>query len=175
LHHLVVISDDALEAATDLSLKHLPDRKQPDRSIDLLDEACARVRFGEMQEPHEDLRVLRAQLQDLLAQERSIIAEVLTLAAAKGTPLERFSFGTFKMIEEMGRGVEKFLTGQTTPRRPLPVPDSVRRMQQRDPAGRLSRIHCERLLLQDRFRDAVSRDGLTITADHIQSTVGAAA
>src|SRR5262249_5616916 len=38
MHHLLAVTDDALEAATDLSLQYLPERKQPDRSIDLLDE-----------------------------------------------------------------------------------------------------------------------------------------
>lgn len=44
-HHGVVISDDALEAAVRLSVRYLPNRRLPDKSLDLLDEACSRVRF----------------------------------------------------------------------------------------------------------------------------------
>lgn len=42
-HHKVQISPDALQAAVTLSGKYMVDRRQPDKSLDLLDEACARV------------------------------------------------------------------------------------------------------------------------------------
>lgn len=42
-HHGVVISDDAIEAAVRLSVRYLPDRRLPDKALDLLDEACTRV------------------------------------------------------------------------------------------------------------------------------------
>jgi hypothetical protein len=100
---------------------------------------------------------------------------MLSLAEAKGTPLERFSRGTFKVFEAVGLGVEKLITGQTTSRRPLPVPDSVRRLQARDPAGQLARVHCERLLLEDELKESLTAHGFTITADHIRTIVGAAA
>src|SRR5262249_16767635 len=45
LHHLLAIANEASEAAVDLSKEFLPQRKQPDRSLDLLDEACAKVRL----------------------------------------------------------------------------------------------------------------------------------
>lgn len=43
LHHGVSIRPEALEAAVRLSVRYLPDRRLPDKAIDLLDEACARV------------------------------------------------------------------------------------------------------------------------------------
>jgi ATP-dependent Clp protease ATP-binding subunit ClpC len=42
-HHKVQISGDALQAAVTLSAKYMIDRRQPDKALDLLDEACARV------------------------------------------------------------------------------------------------------------------------------------
>ncbi len=42
-HHGVIISDTTLEVAVRLSIRYLPDRRLPDKAIDLLDEACARV------------------------------------------------------------------------------------------------------------------------------------
>ncbi|MEW6668316.1 MAG: ATP-dependent Clp protease ATP-binding subunit [Thermodesulfobacteriota bacterium] len=42
-HHHVVIEEGALAAAVNLSVRHLPDRKLPDKAIDLLDEGCART------------------------------------------------------------------------------------------------------------------------------------
>ncbi len=42
-HHAVQILPEALEAAVTLSDRYMPDRRQPDKSLDLLDEACARL------------------------------------------------------------------------------------------------------------------------------------
>ncbi len=42
-HHGVNIRPEALEAAVRLSVRYLPDRRLPDKALDLLDEACARV------------------------------------------------------------------------------------------------------------------------------------
>jgi ATP-dependent Clp protease ATP-binding subunit ClpC len=42
--HSVTISDEALVAAVQLSSRYLPDRYQPDKALDLIDEAAARTR-----------------------------------------------------------------------------------------------------------------------------------
>ncbi|MDO8435604.1 MAG: ATP-dependent Clp protease ATP-binding subunit [bacterium] len=42
-YHHVTIDDDALEAAVDLSVRYITDKKLPDKAIDLLDEAAAAV------------------------------------------------------------------------------------------------------------------------------------
>ncbi len=42
-HHDVTIRPEALEAAVRLSVRYMPDRRLPDKALDLLDEACARV------------------------------------------------------------------------------------------------------------------------------------
>jgi len=44
-HHHLVISDEALEAATNLSARYITDRFLPDKAIDLIDEASSRVRM----------------------------------------------------------------------------------------------------------------------------------
>ncbi|GAB3752556.1 ATP-dependent Clp protease ATP-binding subunit ClpA [Lysobacter olei] len=43
-HHGVTYADDALQAAVDLSVKHIGDRLLPDKAIDVIDEAGARQR-----------------------------------------------------------------------------------------------------------------------------------
>ncbi len=45
LHHRLTISPEALTAAVDLSMRYLPERFLPDKAIDLMDEAAARVRI----------------------------------------------------------------------------------------------------------------------------------
>ncbi|KGM52209.1 Clp protease ClpX [Lysobacter concretionis Ko07 = DSM 16239] len=44
-HHGVTYEDDALQAAVDLSVKHIGDRLLPDKAIDVIDEAGARQRL----------------------------------------------------------------------------------------------------------------------------------
>lgn len=43
-HHGVALDDLALQAAVDLSLRFEPDRRLPDKAVDLVDQACARAR-----------------------------------------------------------------------------------------------------------------------------------
>lgn len=45
-HHRVVISDEAIEAAANLSKRYIQDRFLPDKAIDLIDEAAAAVRLN---------------------------------------------------------------------------------------------------------------------------------
>lgn len=44
-HHKLVISDEALEAATHLSARYVTERFLPDKAIDLIDESSSRVRM----------------------------------------------------------------------------------------------------------------------------------
>jgi len=44
-HHAVTYADEALQAAVDLSVKHIGDRLLPDKAIDVIDEAGARQRL----------------------------------------------------------------------------------------------------------------------------------
>jgi ATP-dependent Clp protease ATP-binding subunit ClpC len=50
-HHRVKITDDALEAAVNLSHRYIPDRYLPDKAIDLIDEAGAKVRIQNLTTP----------------------------------------------------------------------------------------------------------------------------
>jgi len=56
-HHNVKILDSALEAAADLSAKYLSGRQLPDKAIDLLDTACARVRLSLTSQPYDITRI----------------------------------------------------------------------------------------------------------------------
>jgi ATP-dependent Clp protease ATP-binding subunit ClpC len=50
-HHKVNITDEALEAAADLADRYISDRFLPDKAIDLIDEAAARMRIKSMTSP----------------------------------------------------------------------------------------------------------------------------
>ncbi len=44
-HHGVALDDAALRAAVEWSIRYLPDFRLPDKALDLVDQACAAVRF----------------------------------------------------------------------------------------------------------------------------------
>jgi ATP-dependent Clp protease ATP-binding subunit ClpC len=50
-HHKVTITDDAVKAAVDLSIRYITDRHLPDKAIDLIDEASSRVRLRHSSAP----------------------------------------------------------------------------------------------------------------------------
>jgi type VI secretion system protein VasG len=57
-HHRVQLSDDAIRSAVTLSHRYIPDRQLPDKSVSLLDTACARVAISQhaVPPPVEDAR-----------------------------------------------------------------------------------------------------------------------
>ena len=52
-HHGVKITDEAIYAAVRLSVRYLTDRYLPDKAIDLIDEACSKVRLASYTTPPE--------------------------------------------------------------------------------------------------------------------------
>jgi ATP-dependent Clp protease ATP-binding subunit ClpC len=52
-HHKVKITDEAVKAAADLSIRYITDRHLPDKAIDLIDEAASRVRLRTGSQPPE--------------------------------------------------------------------------------------------------------------------------
>jgi ATP-dependent Clp protease ATP-binding subunit ClpC len=69
-HHKIKIGDDALVAAAELSDRYLSDRFLPDKAIDLIDEAAAKVRLQLFNVP-PDLRELENRLQKARAEEEA--------------------------------------------------------------------------------------------------------
>ena len=60
--HGVAIAAEALDAAVELSTRYMPDRKNPDKSIDLLDAACARERVKDAGTASITQQLIRAQV-----------------------------------------------------------------------------------------------------------------
>jgi ATP-dependent Clp protease ATP-binding subunit ClpC len=69
-HHKIKIVDEALVAAAELSDRYVSDRHLPDKAIDLIDEAAAKVRLQLFNVP-ADLRELENRLQRLRADEEA--------------------------------------------------------------------------------------------------------
>ncbi len=69
LHHGVKISDDALVAAATLSSRYISDRFLPDKAIDLVDEAAAKLKMEITSKPEEldeiDRKILQLEMERL--------------------------------------------------------------------------------------------------------------
>ncbi len=63
-HHQVTFSDDAFVAAAELSDRYITSRFLPDKAIDLIDQAAARVRIGATSRP-ADIQELEAEIVQL--------------------------------------------------------------------------------------------------------------
>src|SRR5258705_655787 len=66
-HHRLVITDEALKAATEMASRYITDRFMPDKAIDLIDEAASRVRMHNALAPlnlKEAMRGLEAVLRE---------------------------------------------------------------------------------------------------------------
>jgi len=81
-HHRVQITDDALESAVEMSNRYITARCLPDKAIDVIDEAGARVRLKSMVRP-PDLKELEQEIQRLnTAKEESVAEQKFEKAAS---------------------------------------------------------------------------------------------
>ena len=72
-HHRVQITDDALAKAVELSTRYITARCLPDKAIDVIDEAGARIRLKSMVRP-PDLKEIEAEVERLNAQKEEAVA-----------------------------------------------------------------------------------------------------
>jgi ATP-dependent Clp protease ATP-binding subunit ClpC len=67
-HHKVKFSDEALSAAAKLSARYITDRFLPDKAIDLMDEAAAKLRVALYSMP-DDLKEMKTEIDRKMAEE----------------------------------------------------------------------------------------------------------
>jgi len=72
-HHHVQITDDAIEAATELSNRYITGRCLPDKAIDVIDEAGARVHLKSMTRP-PDLKEIDEEVERLNKEKEEAVA-----------------------------------------------------------------------------------------------------
>lgn len=81
-HHKVKYTDESLEAAAHLSSRYISGRYLPDKAIDLIDEAAARVRLYSMEAPAE-LKQMESDLAELRREkEEAVVAQEFEHAAS---------------------------------------------------------------------------------------------
>lgn len=71
-HHKIKITDEAIEAAVNLSSRYISDRFLPDKAIDLIDEAASKKRISQITAP-PDLRELEEEIKKLKADKEEAV------------------------------------------------------------------------------------------------------
>jgi len=81
-HHKVKISDEALKAAATLSDRYITDRYLPDKAIDLMDEAAAKVRL-KLMSPTKELKDAQKEMEQLKKEQEAAVTGKKFERAAK--------------------------------------------------------------------------------------------
>ena len=109
-HHAVAISDDALSAAIMLTDKFVTDRAQPDKSIDVLDEACAHAQATAHLPADLELIVKERRRVDAAIRRRLARGEKLEdgdRTTKEEDPLEAFTQQIGPALERIGAEIER--------------------------------------------------------------------
>jgi len=159
-HHHLVITDQALEAAVDLSRRYLPQRFLPDKAIDLIDEAASRVRLTRRGMPPE-LQALEAKAEKT-AQEKceAIRAQDYERAAMLRDAELDFRRELNGKVMQWRRGQPTAVTAQDVQEvlkswTGIPVTELTAQEQQR--LAGLERVLHQNMVGQDRAVAAVAR------------------
>ena len=104
VHHKVSITDQALVAAAQLSDRYITDRFLPDKAIDLIDEAGARLRLSILSSPPE-LRDIEERIVAVkVAKEKAIEDQDFELAATKRDEEKKLNIERVKMEKQYRAG-----------------------------------------------------------------------
>ena len=129
-HHEVVIDSEALNIAVDLTVRHLPARKLPDKALDALDQTCARRRLRALQPSSggatTETQVTARDVTRTISQWTGIPLERLTGEAAKGllnlgSALRARVIGQDHAVEAVSRAILTARAGLASPHRPIGV------------------------------------------------------
>ena len=118
-HHGLTITDGAVEAAVELSCRYLPERFLPDKALDLMDEAAARVRVAE----GGHRRVEREDVAALVSQWTGVPADAVTREEGERLlgleeELRRRVVGQEEAVSALARAIRRGRVGLKDPRRP---------------------------------------------------------
>ncbi|MCC6813330.1 MAG: AAA family ATPase, partial [Rubrivivax sp.] len=115
-HHKVEITDPAIVAAATLSHRYITDRQLPDKAIDLIDEAAARIRMEMDSKPEEldklERRIIQLKIEQVALRKEKDEATKKRLAALEETlgALEK----EYADLEEVWKSEKASLQGAST-------------------------------------------------------------
>jgi ATP-dependent Clp protease ATP-binding subunit ClpC len=110
-HHSVKYTPEAIKACVDLSVRYMSDRHLPDKAIDILDEAGARVHISNINVPNEILE-LESQIEGIKLEKNKVVKSQNFEEAAKLRDTEKRlleDLETAKARWEAQSATEKFM------------------------------------------------------------------
>ena len=115
-HHGVHITDEAIRAAVTLSRRYLTGRQLPDKAVDLLDTASARIRMGIDTVP-EPLTRMKAQITALELEKQALLDDAMVGSGSDEARLAAIELEESRIIFQLDEleiqyGQERKLTGQ---------------------------------------------------------------
>ncbi len=121
-HHGVTYADDAIQAAVDLSVKHIGDRLLPDKAIDVIDEAGARQRLlpeGSRKEliDVEEIETIVAKMARIPAKQVSATDKDVLQHLERN--LKMVIFGQDQAIETLASAIKLARSGLGNPDKPI--------------------------------------------------------
>jgi ATP-dependent Clp protease ATP-binding subunit ClpA len=121
-HHHVAYTNDALKAAVDLSVKHIPDRLLPDKAIDVIDEAGARQRL--LPEGQRTGTVDVSEVEYIVAKmaripEKQVSASDRDVLRNLERNLKMVVFGQDPAIEALAASIKMARSGLADPSKPI--------------------------------------------------------
>ena len=121
-HHKTTYNDDALRAAAELSARHIGDRCLPDKAIDVVDEAGARLKLNAAAD--EVLTVDVGQVEAVVAQmagipPRTVSASDRELLEQLESNLKRVIFGQDPAIEALSSAIRMARSGLREAEKPV--------------------------------------------------------
>ncbi len=121
-HHGVTYADEALQAAVDLSVKHIGDRLLPDKAIDVIDEAGARQRLLPADSRKQLIDV--EEIEQIVARMARIPAKQVSASdkdvlAHLERNLKMVIFGQDPAIETLASAIKLARSGLANPEKPI--------------------------------------------------------
>ena len=120
--HDVKYTDAAIKGAVDLSVRHITDRKLPDKAIDIIDEAGARTRLVTAKKRKKKIDL--SQIEAVIAKiaripPKSISRDDEKALKSLAQDLKRMVFGQDKAIEQVSAAVKLSRAGLREPDKPI--------------------------------------------------------
>jgi len=116
-HHNVLITDESMRAAVDLTDIHQTDRRRPDRAIDVLDEACAHTHAIARYSPRAE-SLIRRRREFLRGQSRAVYE-----ANENPVRMEDSIDSGMAALEQFGAELEAIFIGPPMPKPAAPKPE----------------------------------------------------
>lgn len=120
--HKVKYTDEAIQGAVDLSVRHITDRKLPDKAIDVIDEAGARTRLVPEKKRKKKIGIEEIELvisKIARIPPKSISRDDEKALKSLEGDLKRMVFGQDKAIEQVAAAVKLARAGLREPNKPI--------------------------------------------------------